>query len=281
MLDVVVVGVDGSPAGRAALRWAARHTRRDIHLVHAISPVLELVEAVFQIDTTIQTERARASLGGEWILDTGLPRDRVCSHVIEDNAPRALIDTARRYDAGAIVIGANGRDRIGGLVGSNAGKLIHLSDVPMIVVPIDATDHDDSQDRIVVALGGNADSDARLIDWARRFADGRHGLELVYSVSPHGAAKTVAGAGLKSELDAGVTAHMRELLGDTEADDHTTVSADDPLTAIIEASKSAPLAVIGSHHSRRVGGFLTGAIAQHLPAINPCPVAIIPLTDEG
>ncbi len=73
---------------------------------------------------------------------------------------------------------------------------------------------------------------------------------------------------------------MNQLLGEVNSEDRVTVSFEDPLTALVEASNASPLAVIGSRRSSRVGGFLTGAVAQHLPAVSPCPIAIIPVEES-
>jgi nucleotide-binding universal stress UspA family protein len=81
------------------------------------------------------------------------------------------------------------------------------------------------------------------------------------------------------DLEASATDHLNQLLEESTTEDEIFVSLDDPLTAIIRNSQGAPVIVIGSHHSRRIDGFLAGAIAQHLPAISPCPVALIPLAE--
>jgi nucleotide-binding universal stress UspA family protein len=57
----------------------------------------------------------------------------------------------------------------------------------------------------------------------------------------------------------------------------TAVVFDHPVDALAEASADAALVVVGSHRSSRMVGFVTGSIAQHLPAIVHCPVALVPL----
>jgi nucleotide-binding universal stress UspA family protein len=105
---------------------------------------------------------------------------------------------------------------------------------------------------IVVAVSGHPNRDQHLLERARQSA---------------------------LDLEASATDHLDQLLDESMTEDEIFVSQDDPLTAIVHNSQDAPVVVIGSHHSRRIDGFLAGAIAHHLPAIIPGPVALIPLAE--
>ncbi len=275
MLNTVVVGVDGSEASRAALRWVGEHSDGDVHTVYAVSPAFELLEAGFQIDTTARMSRAREQLEHESTADDTLPSGRASCHVIEDRISRALLSTAGDVDADAVVIGANGRERIGGVVGANAARLIHECHRPLVIVPAGEDDRGSSDGPIVVAVSGDTTRDRQLLEWARRFGGKDQRLTVVYSLAPQLSHRQGA-----SDLEAAAAEHLNQLLEDSTTDDEIVISLHDPLTAIIDNSATAPLTVIGSHHSRRIEGFLAGAIAQHLPAVSPCAVALIPLTDH-
>ena len=275
MVTKLVVGIDGSDGSRAALHWAAQRVGREIHAVFAFSPGVELLVAGIQIDTTHALDRARERLRSEWIADAGIPIEDVRSHVIEDSPARALIDIAHRLDAGAIVVGASGHTHVAGLVGGNVGRLIHLSDIPVVVVPSSpAPSSNDSESRVVVGISGQPWRDRRLVDWARTAAAG-HPLQLVHALPPD-----MEPSRNVSTYDPEVHAleDIDRLLDRAGPDDRGKVVYDDPISALIgPTSDGASLIVIGTHHSTRLGGFLTGAIAQHLPAVSPCPVALIPL----
>ena len=56
-------------------------------------------------------------------------------NTIYGQAGREIVDAARAHDAGVIVMGSRGRSDLAGLVlGSTAHKVIHLSDLPVLVV---------------------------------------------------------------------------------------------------------------------------------------------------
>ncbi len=142
----IVVGVDGSEASHRALVWAARFaqaTKAEILAVHAVdTPAFlrggpeampEGVAAAWD-EWRSDTERV---LEKDWctpLREAGVPfRGRTV-----EGGPRALLGTANREHADAIIVGRRGR---GGLVelvlGSFSHHLVHHSSLPVIVVPYD------------------------------------------------------------------------------------------------------------------------------------------------
>ncbi len=135
ILGSVVVGVGNSAAIRAALDWAVEHVAGDVHVVRVVSPALELVEAGLQIDSS-RVDRAKTELDA-LVGDIAGPQHEMCVHVIEDAVHQALLDVAHRFSVDAIVIGGHGRARVPHLIGAITGRLLHASDVPIVVVPND------------------------------------------------------------------------------------------------------------------------------------------------
>ena len=277
----VVVGEDTSVAGRAALAWAARHVTGDIHVVRAVSPSFELLESGFQLDSSGLVKRANEELETA-VHDVANAVDRICPHVIEDNAPNALLDVARRFEVDAIVVGSNGHERFGHLVGANIGRLLHLSDIPVIVVPEDgsldgpASKEPTRATRIVVGVVGDAHTDAQLVAWARASTPTPTSICLLHAISPTLLAIIPTAEGIEL-FEGHASARVAELMVDgLEAS--SSVVIDHPISALQTASRDAALIVVGSHRSSRMTGFLTGSIAQHLPTMSACPVAIVPVT---
>ena len=139
----IVVGIDGSPASAAALRWAtglARARDAEIVLVHVIEPItadvppLGLPRAVFnEADWRSAIE---GELEGAWCqpLAATPVRHRVR---VEDGRPGPrIVDIAREEHADLIAIGSSGRSGLAGLVrASTCTHVRHHAPCPVAVIP--------------------------------------------------------------------------------------------------------------------------------------------------
>ena len=277
----VVLGADGSAGSRAALRWASEHVSGEIHVVRAVSPSLELLEAVFQVESTPVLDDAASEIDA---AVGALPATvTVTRHVIEDNPPNALLDAAHRFEVDAIVVGSNGHERFGHLVGANIGRLLHVSDVAVVVVPEDWSPMPGSPDEtstpdVVIGVDETPTTDAQLVEWTRSVTGGATPIRLLHAISPTLLAILPTATG--SELfENDARERMAALTGD-DGTWSTSVVVEHALPALIAASEHASMLVVGSHRSSRMAGFLTGSIAQHLPTMSKCPVAIVPVTEH-
>ena len=245
---------------------------------------LELFESSFQFDTGPMLERAGDELDAA-IHDVADDTRGLCGHVLEDSPPNALIDIAHRYGLEAIVVGSNGHERFGHLVGANIGRLLHLSDVPVIVVPEDALDDDELLDEsakpseVVVGVTGDRADDEQLVAWASRTSHGGVPVHLVHAISPT-LLVALPSLGAAEAFAQRADEHLSYLTAD-HPEWATSVVFERPVHALAEASADATMIVVGSHRSSRMTGFLTGAIVQHLPTLASCPVAVVPVTDSA
>jgi nucleotide-binding universal stress UspA family protein len=132
----VVVGVDGSPGSRSALRWAVAEAGAHHGRVRAIwawtphaSRELEGLGAVDdeKLQAALQ-ERLGAAVAG---VDTGdFPFD---TELVEGDPRRILVDAA--HDADLLVVGSHGRGGISGmLLGSVSSFCLHHATVPVVVL---------------------------------------------------------------------------------------------------------------------------------------------------
>lgn len=136
----VLVGIDGSPASRAALSWAVENLP-DGSSIHVVQAVPVLVDALLAVDIgavdriVAATERElaesiEAALGhlGEGVAE------RISSTVIVENPHDALAEPGEDIDL--VVVGARGR---GGLtariLGSVADHVVRRAPTPVVVVP--------------------------------------------------------------------------------------------------------------------------------------------------
>ena len=134
----VVVGYDGSPASRAAVKWAVRRAGRSgrLVLVNAGRRHAGLLERPsFEVWVRDRVAYGHALID-ELILESD---DLVDAHLeveVDDCLPaKALMDAAARHDADEIVIGTRHRGRLAQLHGSVARVLLEETDRPVTLVP--------------------------------------------------------------------------------------------------------------------------------------------------
>src|SRR5581483_2383463 len=129
----VLVGVDGSDAGREAALQAGR--------LVAPEGTLELAAAVYLIDASLQhwsKERIQGRLereAGPW-LDEAITQvgPRATTRLLNGPSKQALLDESVRYGATLIVVGSHGHSRLSELlIGGTAGPLLHEASCSVLV----------------------------------------------------------------------------------------------------------------------------------------------------
>ena len=131
----LVVGVDGSPGAKAAVRWTADLARAigaAVSVVHA-ADLVERYQAHAPSETVFE-ERLREQVAAEWcppLREAGVQYDVV---VIPAPPVRALIATAWR-EGDVIVVGRRGIGLTGASpLGSTSQQLVAESPVPVVVI---------------------------------------------------------------------------------------------------------------------------------------------------
>jgi nucleotide-binding universal stress UspA family protein len=132
----IVVGYDGSDGARAALDVAldAGSTLGDRVVIAFGYHVQKLGGEVLDYAKAVQ-ERAEEAVehGVHQAQAKGVEVESV---VIERHPAEALADLGRERGARMIVVGTHGESPLkGALLGSTAHKLLHVSEVPVLVVP--------------------------------------------------------------------------------------------------------------------------------------------------
>ncbi|HXM53853.1 MAG TPA: universal stress protein [Candidatus Dormibacteraeota bacterium] len=139
----IVVGLDGSPDGDAALRWAARLAAAsggEVVVVHAVEPPpddvrpLNLPRAILNEENWC--EALTAEVEGAWcarLSEAGV-RHRV--RVVVGRAGPRLVEIAAEEHADLIVAGRGGQAELADVVhGGVASYLTHHAPCPVAVVP--------------------------------------------------------------------------------------------------------------------------------------------------
>lgn len=132
----VVVGVDGSPPSKAALRWAIRYAGLTHGVVDALIawdyPVTYEMPAVvddegFHNDATAMLEKAVREVAGDE------PPVKVVTTVAEGHAAQILVDESRGADL--LVVGNRGHGAFtSALIGSTSERCVRHALCPVVVV---------------------------------------------------------------------------------------------------------------------------------------------------
>jgi nucleotide-binding universal stress UspA family protein len=171
-LHQIVVGIDGSPSARHALRWAARLARLlgdDVTGVHGTG-LLDHVDG-----RLVPAHPHRAALRDvverEWcgpLVHGGLPHRVV---VTERPAVDAVLEAAAERPTDLIVVGTRGTGLAAAqALGSTALHLLRRATTPVLVVPDPAEDGGSVEvRRLLVGVDGSPESLGAL-RWAARLA---------------------------------------------------------------------------------------------------------------
>lgn len=268
-LDTVVVGLDGSKAAEAALRWVARRVPAEavMHLVHGFNPATTLVAAAFQQDTSDHRDDIERLMLGPWATpaaDAGWEHEPSV-HVVDDDPADAIVTIADQVEADAIVVGAHGTSaRHPHFIGGVTRKLLRHSTRPLVVVDPRAEQDSIGSDvrsaaKVLVCVGYGAPTN-RAIGWAAAYADaaGRP-LELLHAVSdrplyPLDSPIDMLGSYLGPGVDlAWATEDLQEtreeLLHDwPDLTVTATVVQGSVVSSILSAARDADVVVVGKPH---------------------------------
>ncbi len=77
----------------------------------------------------------------EILVESGCHQDCIEKIIRDGNAPETIVKVAREMEVDRIVIGTQGRNGIKMIVGSVTEKVLNLSDVLVLVVPPNYTQH--------------------------------------------------------------------------------------------------------------------------------------------
>ena len=279
MSDTIIVGVADAAASRPALDWAAQRARdTGAHLV-LVAVVGGAVGAVGEADLV-----ARVSASTRESLDaiaaplraTGV---EVTVRVDAGDPIAVLVDASR--SAGLLVIG--GEPRAHGRRGQHGARIAAGAHCPVVVVPTAGEATDGAERRgVVVGVDGSEVSDA-AIEFAAVEAE-RLGEPLVM-VSAWMPIAVPGDFGVYPDLYltdlAGVTQSAMDRVVDGVRSRHpsvevtTHVGEGDPALVIVDAARTARLAVVGSHGRGAFARFLLGSVSEEVVAQLVCATAVV------
>ena len=286
----IVVGVDGSSGGRAALVWALAAAARAGAEVEAVSAVpvdpwaaphlldARSVEAV-RADTEA---RLRASVA-EAMRDPAVhptPRDGdVPVHVTVAPGDPAEALVVRAEDAVLLVVGSRGRGAVtSALLGSVALHCSAHSPSPVVVVHSGTSA---SSPRVVVGIDGTSASRAALEEAVRHARRLGAGVEAVLVCQPvtYWSDMAVPAPPVGESFEA--AQHRAEdivaaVLGPGPHPDVEVVAGTGaPGDELVRRAAGAGLLVVGSRSRSRLAGMVLGSVALHCVVHASCPVLVV------
>lgn len=282
----LVVGVDGSTASKAALRWATHDAMlrmAPLRLVHVVSTPMITYPAT-PVPVTMedwQREQARQIIkdADELVRQIADDAGRSVSVAGTDivYAPRvqALIDLSE--DSGMIVVGSRGHGAFRrGLLGSVSTALVHHAQCPVAVIHDAPTPRRDAP--VVLGVDGSPVSD-RATGIAFEEA-ARRDVELIavhaWSDTTLIAAHAWGDGGLLAETAtdwAATSARAEAMLAQRLASWQSeypgvavrkVVVCDQPAHFLAEEAENAQLLVVGSHGRGGFTGMLLGSVSTRL-----------------
>ncbi|MFI5046931.1 MAG: universal stress protein [Acidimicrobiia bacterium] len=278
MRGPIVVGVDGSPNARVALRWALDEAARwgcTLEVIHAWHNPLLGTPQEYPAEL-VRAGRMEDAAHALLVQELGpAPAVEVHLHTQHGAPARALVE--RSAAASLVVVGRHGAG-FHQLLGNVADQVAHHAACPVAVVPDDAPGG--QQNRIVVGVDGSPAA-AAAARWALSEAEQRGAtlvavlawplveqltgsppddLELPYD-DEH--AQHALDTAVRAALGSGAEAVQRRTVGALATD------------ALMSEARDAVLTVVGA---RGLGGFealLVGSVSRTLIQTAPGPTVVV------
>jgi nucleotide-binding universal stress UspA family protein len=278
----IVVGVDGSSGGDQALRWAINEgTIRRAEVVALLAwGYLDQhpPPGVEGFDPHYGADKARAALDAYVARALGAKTESVEQLAVCDLPARALLDTTGPHDL--LVVGARGLGGFRGLLlGSVSQRCVHLARAPLVVVRegVPAERHD----RIVVGVDGS-DASRTALAWAVDEGRLRHSrVVVVHAWREYAIGREPIGLGIDPDVWETSARGLVDAMIDDDGMLERVVVHGGAAAALVEASQTADLLVVGNHGHATFGGLLVGSVAQQVAHHARCPVALIPIPRDG
>lgn len=281
----IIAGVDGSPESDAAVRWAARDAAiRDIPLtlVHVATPADATWSQTPTLEETPEEQQAEgrsllahaSTIARAAIADTG--QIQINGELLSSAAiVPTLVDESK--DAELVVVGSRGRGALSrSILGSVSSGLIRHAHCPVALIREDDTQMPNpARGPVLVGIDGATSELATAIAFEE--ASLRHADVVALHAWNDVDMNAIPGYDWSPTIDkegqvlAEALAGWQERYPDVSV--HDRVVNDRAAHALVDASESAQLVVVGTHGSGALAGMLLGSVsnavvqAVHTPVI--------------
>lgn len=289
LVSEIVVGVDGSPAGHEALRWALRAGERFGARVSAVTvwsyPWVAAAPAPvgMPVPPADSMEQAAKEVLDGTIGDVAPDAD-VERRVLSGEAAATLL--AESADADLLVVGSRGRGAFrGALLGSVSSRCVSHAEVPVLVVPGEPRGRVGPA-RIVAGVDGSEDAAAALrwaIGWARPGTDTVEALHVMNYPDAVDVDRALERAELETEMArdrlSDTTEPARELAAKRGVDLEVDFVSGDPRDVLHDRGFAADLLVVGGRGRGPIASLLLGSVASYLVHHLDGPLVVVPRTE--
>lgn len=278
----IVVGVDGSAGGRAALKWAideATLRGSPLHLVHAWRPLYRDADGDHDESEAVLIARTHGDAllqAAQASIKVTAPSLRTVKELSRGRPSAVLLEAA--VGARMLVVGARG---LGGSPGMRLGSVgLHAAaHGPCTTVVVRGYEH--SRGRVVAGIDGSAES-KRVLDAAFEEAWVRKSRLLVVSalyVHPREegvANRTRALEAAQAAADAATYPLVHEYSKQyPDVDVHSSFPIGYPAELLVSSSAAAQLLIVGAHGGGGFVGMHLGSIAHAIVHEARCPVMVV------
>ncbi|MEU5992426.1 universal stress protein [Spirillospora sp. NPDC047418] len=270
----IVVGIDGSAHAWRALDWAADRAHRHhlpLLLVHASRALLD--EGTIPPDALRRLVAEREDLLAEarqyaLKLHSGLDAE---TRLVSADPGRALVEESEHADL--VTVGSRGQGGFEGLLFGSVGLYTAAhARCPVLVVSRSAPYPSDAPADIVIGIEG-LDDERFSIEWAFKEAALRNAR--VLALHAVGGEFSPRRRVIEDMELAECLAGYRERYPDVAVD--WLVSDRTPAQALVEASESAGLVVVGARRRRGpLAGMVLGRVNHTVLHHARCPVVVVP-----
>jgi nucleotide-binding universal stress UspA family protein len=280
----ILVGTDGTPASRTAVRWAAAEAQRR----HEALRIVHVCDGDWwpaRYDSGTEDVDVARQLAGAVVAEATArvrviaPAVRIEADILVGGAAPALLDAAT--DADLIVLGSRGRGGVTSLLlGSVSQRVAAHADCPVAVV----RGRDPADAGPVVVGVDDAPTAGTVLGMAfEAAADRSTGLTVVRCYPPPPplwAAGVPVAETATPQQDARERQRLAELLEPwrrkhPEVPVEVLVSYASPAAVLTHLSHRARLVVVGSHGHGGIAGALLGSTGLRLLHHADCPVLIV------
>lgn len=282
----IVVGYDGSRQAHTALTWAldqAASTGTPVELVYASEWPVYIAAASMVPATSLwpdaETEHRITTMLTDAVTAAGAshPGVPVTTVIIHNTAALVLRDRSRQ--ASLIVLGRQGHGKLADLLGSVSVGVTAHAHCPVVVVRGAAPGPKEPAGDVVVGFDGSPCSQLALGFAFDQAAIRRVPLRVIRAWTPPTPRWSSPTTDPEEIVTAERTALSEQLYGWQEKHPTVPVTAtlvvDHPAAALIAASRTAQLAVVGSRGRGGFRGLLLGSVSQQLLHHGHCSIAVV------
>ncbi|MFI7700618.1 universal stress protein [Nonomuraea sp. NPDC049480] len=271
MASHIVVGVDGSAPATAAVEWAAADAQRrglDLRIVHVCeqrphSDGIEYCTGALEA----AADRARRLTGDVKVMTELLSGNEIKNLIVESES------------ADSLVLGSRGLGGFAGMMVGSVGLAVagHAAG-PVVIVPAPAVER---YDTVVVGYDGSGHSEAAMAYAVEQARARKARLRVVFAwrvpmFSPYAVTyNSLIEVAMQDAMRAARERVESWRVRNPDVDISDDQRCAHPVTALIEAGRSADLVVVGSRGVGRLASALLGSVSHGVLHHVTRPVAVV------